>query len=176
MSPSEGTQVIKRIRRVLEIVWMLQGRKSLNKFALAELYDVSDRTIKRDMELLQEAEVPVSRKGSVYTLEADQLQFPQLSREELIALMVGAQFPLPRRLQQSREVAISKLLSAASADDRRHVQIVQDRLQQWQSQHHLAQPDFLEEQILAELLETMEENAPKSPQELGAPRYDSNAK
>ena len=168
MSHGKGKQEVKRIRRLLEMVWLLQGPGRWTREILAQRYQVSERTIGRDVQLLIESCVPIEDDGKDFALPVDQLSFTQLSREEIVSLAItGPRFHWPQmsRFQQTREVALAKLLTAAREEDRDKVEHLLAQLTRLVSHSDSApqtQPDQLEENVLYELIETWL-NAPVEP-------------
>jgi predicted DNA-binding transcriptional regulator YafY len=84
---------MNRIDRLFAITVLLQARRKVRALDLARLFEVSERTIYRDMEALGQSGIPISSTpGEGYELAEDfYLPTVQLSSEEAKALFLGAE-------------------------------------------------------------------------------------
>ena len=75
-----------KLSRLFEIVYLLLDRKKMTTRELAEYFEVSTRTILRDIEALSIAGVPVitdkGRNGGIYIMDSFRLDKTTLSKEE----------------------------------------------------------------------------------------------
>lgn len=75
-----------KLSRLFEIVYLLLDRKKMTTRELAEHFEVSTRTILRDIEVLSIAGVPVitdkGRSGGIYIMDSFRLDKTTLSKEE----------------------------------------------------------------------------------------------
>ena len=106
-----------RLWRCLRLVNMLQSRIGYSTGELAREFEVSERTIYRDLRLLEKSGIPVrydpQRRGHVLLYPMD-LSISKLSSDELTSLLLAAQvFSLSCVPQISRALhqAIGKLLA-----------------------------------------------------------------
>ena len=107
---------MRRADRLFLIIQALRGRRAVPARRLAELLDVSLRTVYRSVADLQLSGIPIEGEAGVgYTLrqgaEVPPLMF---TREELEALVVGARFTdafAGRRLSQAARQALVKIES-----------------------------------------------------------------
>jgi predicted DNA-binding transcriptional regulator YafY len=123
-----------RADRLLRIVFRLQGRGVVSASTLARELEVSTRTIRRDMEALSAAGVPVySTRGGVggWSLVEDyRTSLTGLSTTEALAMIVGQ----PRGilgdlgLEDPGEDLILKLLAAVAPAAREHAEHARQRI------------------------------------------------
>ncbi|MBI3463965.1 MAG: WYL domain-containing protein [Planctomycetes bacterium] len=108
-----------RLARLLRLIAMLQSGRGYNALQLARECEVSRRTIFRDLQLLNEAAIPVRfdlprqtyRIAPEYTAPV-----PHLSADEVTALLLSARFsPLSSHepLRTQSQQAIAKLLAGS---------------------------------------------------------------
>ena len=122
----------RRVRRMLQMILLLQESRSRSSAELADQFEVSKRTIFRDMQLLRDTGFPVSCDGKGnYELEVRLVQHMELSPLELIALagtengpgIVGVPF-----LRTARDLALAKLTAAGSTLTQAQIQQVREQL------------------------------------------------
>lgn len=82
---------MNRIDRLSAILIQLQGKKIVKAAEIAERFDISLRTVYRDVRALQEAGVPVGAEAGTgyYLVEGYHLPPVMFSREEAAALLTG---------------------------------------------------------------------------------------
>jgi predicted DNA-binding transcriptional regulator YafY len=82
---------MNRIDRLSAILIQLQGKKVVRAAEIAERFDISLRTVYRDVRALQEAGVPVGAEAGTgyYLVEGYHLPPVMFSREEAAALLTG---------------------------------------------------------------------------------------
>jgi predicted DNA-binding transcriptional regulator YafY len=122
-----------RVKRLLQIMLLLHEAEPRSVFGLADQFEVSRRTIFRDVELLREIGFPVTfdHKSQGYELKLEKVQQFRLLPMEVIALAspdCGPGIPKLQFLQTAREVAIAKLTSGESPLTQKQVQFVRARL------------------------------------------------
>lgn len=90
---------IKRISRLTAVLTQLQTRRSLTAASLAEKFDVSKRTIYRDIKALQKAGVPiVTEEGKGYTLiEGYRIPPIMFTEKQANALILAEQLVLKNK-------------------------------------------------------------------------------
>jgi predicted DNA-binding transcriptional regulator YafY len=108
---------MNRIDRLFAITVVLQTRKRVRAADLAALFEVSERTIYRDMQALNESGIPVvSLPGEGYELvEGFYLPTIQLATDEAMALFLGAEMLKSQtsgKLLGSTERARAKVIHA----------------------------------------------------------------
>lgn len=106
---------MNRIDRLFAITVLLQARRRVRAADLAAIFEVSERTIYRDMEALNESGIPIiATPGEGYELsEGFYLPTIQLSNEEAKALFLGAELLKSQTggsLLGSIESALAKLV------------------------------------------------------------------
>jgi predicted DNA-binding transcriptional regulator YafY len=124
---------MNRIDRLFGITTRLQARGHLRAADLASIFEVSIRTIYRDIAALSESGVPiVSLPGRGYSL-VDGYFLPPLflSTREATALVLGARLVAGQaslEIASAAEEAIAKLLAIMSEDSRRELRELDDVL------------------------------------------------
>jgi predicted DNA-binding transcriptional regulator YafY len=117
---------VNRIDRLFSITTRLQARGHLRAADLASIYEVSIRTIYRDIAALSESGVPiVSLPGRGYAL-VDGFFLPPLllSAREATALVLGARLlagQASTEIASAAEEAVAKLLAVIGDDARREL-------------------------------------------------------
>ncbi len=110
---------LTRFSRCLQLVGLLQSRFGYSAKELGRALDVSDRTVRRDIQLLEAAGVPVrydEKKGGHIIEPHFTLKAPPLDDDELVALLLAAHTsPFAGDEQLSRTIgqAMNKLLTRA---------------------------------------------------------------
>ena len=110
--------ILRRHARALRILTCLQSGAGYNAADLSQQFNVSRRTIFRDISMIREAGVPVyfDEKSETYQLaaRAQQITPPQFSEEDLRCLVLSSQLSLlqsfPDYANRIRET-VSKLLA-----------------------------------------------------------------
>jgi predicted DNA-binding transcriptional regulator YafY len=124
---------MNRIDRLFAITTQLQARPHVRAADLANLYEVSLRTIYRDIVALSESGVPiVSLPGQGYALsEGYFLQPLRLTTQEATALVLGARLlsgSSSLELSQSADSAIAKILAIIGDEPRRQLQQIESTI------------------------------------------------
>lgn len=85
---------LNRTERLFSLVLLLQGKPNMSSRDLAEHYDVSRRTIFRDLRALSESGVPLTYadEGGYEILDGYQLPPLMLSAREASTLLIGTEF------------------------------------------------------------------------------------
>lgn len=101
-----------QVNRLFEMIYILLGRESVTAKELAERFEVSTRTIYRDLDILSSAGIPIyTSKGSgggIRLLESFTLDKSLLSKEEQSEILMGLQVLKGARYPDTQEV-ISKI-------------------------------------------------------------------
>ena len=124
---------MNRIDRLFAITTRLQARGHLRAADLANIFEVSTRTIYRDIAALSESGVPiVSLPGRGYSL-VDGYFLPPLilSTREATALLLGARLlagQASAETASAAEEAVTKLLAVIGEDSRRELRELDDVL------------------------------------------------
>lgn len=107
-----------RANRLLRLMFVLQSKEQMTAEALAEVLEVSTRTIYRDIDALNLAGVPIytqgGRHGGIYLDKQYRISLNSLGPEEIQSLFViGTQGPISDLgLDNAVENALLKLLAA----------------------------------------------------------------
>lgn len=121
----------RRVRRMLQMMLLLQESQARSAAELAEQFQVSRRTVFRDIQLLRDTGFPlvydVARDG--YALQHRVMQHVDLQPLELIAVadcgLGAARLPF---LRAAREVALAKLTASTSSLTQAQVHYVREQL------------------------------------------------
>jgi predicted DNA-binding transcriptional regulator YafY len=127
MSEKANLQGGGRIQRLMQLLWLLPGPRRWNKDALARHFEISPRTVLRDIQHLRESGIAIEcdPKTGVYHLAEARLSCSELAPLELLALALAPELitlPDLRFLRRYWETAIGKLLTAVKAPQRAGVQ------------------------------------------------------
>ncbi len=124
----------KRLYRILKIITLLSsGYKKWTAGDLAELFNVSVRTIHRDKEIMEEMGIPLyydTGKNTYSILESFYFNPPNISRDETMALLLVAQafeedsFPYREEL----DTVISKILNSLPPSLRKLFEDIEDKI------------------------------------------------
>jgi predicted DNA-binding transcriptional regulator YafY len=121
MSTTELTvQPGSRVRRLLQLLWILQSNQGWSCSQIADHFQVSRRTIFRDIQVLRDSGIPVLNDGPTggYKLTTTSIfRYPELEVLELFALSVQQSNPELAKidlLQRAAKVAVAKLMAAVS--------------------------------------------------------------
>ncbi|SOE19690.1 HTH domain-containing protein [Spirosomataceae bacterium TFI 002] len=123
-----------RISRLTSILTQLQGKRLTTATELAQKYDVSVRTIYRDIRTLENSGVPIfTEEGKGYSLvEGYRLPPVTFSENEANALITAAQIIAQNKdtsLVENYQNAIAKLKAVLNSDTKAKVQILSERIQ-----------------------------------------------
>ena len=116
--------------RLLSIVLLLQTRGRLTARRLAELLEVSERTIQRDMEALSMAGIPIYAErgisGGWSLVEGFRSQLTALTAAEIATLFLAkpACLLMDLGMDKSANAALDKLLALLPAIDRRNAEFM----------------------------------------------------
>ena len=133
---------MKKFDRVTSILLHLQTRKVVRAQDLAEMFNVTERTIYRDIRSLETAGVPISAEPGVgYFLEKSYHLPPVMfSRDEAAALLIGSKIINNRVDAVTRsefQQAMNKVRSVLDNGDRRYLDIIDDDIVVHQPRHAL---------------------------------------
>lgn len=123
-----------RADRLLNLLLLLQNRGKMSSRQLAELLEVSERTITRDIEALSAAGIPVyaergSRGGWVLS-DSYRTNLTGMRPEEIVSLLLTNHNELLKDLgiQGDFQAAYQKLLAAAPAPIRQDAELIRERI------------------------------------------------
>lgn len=138
---------MNRIDRLTAIIIFLQGRKYVLVEDLAQRYDISERTVYRDLAALQEAGVPIgSEPGQGYFIvKGYHLPPVMFDRNEATSLLAGERLMQKwnqTELGKSYLSAIDKIRSILPPDEKEYFETLDQHIQAFHYQNdHLPQPD-----------------------------------
>lgn len=133
MSQKTEQESGRRVRRMLQMILLLQESRPRSPIELSEHFGVSRRTVFRDIQLLRDSGFPVAHdlKADGYQLKLRLVQQAELQPMELIALAGGnpgsgvARIPF---LRAARELALAKLTAGSGALTQAQLQLVSQRI------------------------------------------------
>ncbi|PSQ84463.1 MAG: YafY family transcriptional regulator [Bacteroidetes bacterium QS_1_65_9] len=130
---TDKDRTLNRTERLFALVLLLQNRPNMTSRELAEHFDVSRRTIFRDMRALGEAGVPLTyaEGGGYEILEGYQLPPLMFSAREAATLLIGASFtklqPDPS-LQEDADAVAMKIREVLPDSVREYIDRLQKRI------------------------------------------------
>lgn len=125
---------MKKFDRVTSILIHLQTRQVVRARELAEMFDVTERTIYRDIRTLENAGVPIGSEAGVgYFLDKGYNLPPVMfNRDEAAALLIGGKI-IENQVDQSTWTeflqALNKVRSVLDDSDRHYLDIIDDDIQ-----------------------------------------------
>lgn len=123
-----------RADRLLSIMLLLQNRGKMSSRQLAELLEVSERTIARDIEALSAAGIPVyaerGSRGGWVLAESYRTNLTGMRPEEIVSLLLTSHSELLGDLgiQGHFNAAYQKLLAASPATIRQDAELIRQRI------------------------------------------------
>lgn len=123
-----------RADRLLNLLLLLQNRGKMSSRQLAELLEVSERTIVRDIEALSAAGIPVyaerGSRGGWVLADSYRTNLTGMRPEEIVSLLLANHNELLKDLgiQGDFQAAYQKLLAAAPAPIRQDAELIRERL------------------------------------------------
>ncbi|SMF11339.1 Predicted DNA-binding transcriptional regulator YafY, contains an HTH and WYL domains [Paenibacillus barengoltzii] len=123
-----------RADRLLNLLILLQNRGKMSSRQLAELLEVSERTIVRDIEALSAAGIPVyaerGSRGGWVLADSYRTNLTGMRPEEIVSLLLANHNELLKDLgiQGDFQAAYQKLLAAAPAPIRQDAELIRERL------------------------------------------------
>lgn len=116
-----------KIDRLVSIVMILLEKKRINAQELADMFEVSKRTIYRDVETISMAGIPVSAtsgtNGGIEIMSGYKIDKKVFSRDDLSALLMGLN-SLPKMLRNRElEHTLAKLKSLVPAEQAKDIEI-----------------------------------------------------
>lgn len=138
---------MNRIDRLTAIIIFLQGRKKVTVDELSGRYNISERTVYRDLAALQEAGVPIgSEPGEGYFIvKGYHLPPVMFSRNEASSLLAAERLIQKWRdteLGKSYLSALDKIRAILSPDDKDYFETLDQHIQAFSYQNkNLPQPD-----------------------------------
>ncbi|MGM7634308.1 helix-turn-helix transcriptional regulator [Bacillus sp. Hm123] len=124
-----------KIERLLTMIMILINRKKVKAQELADLFDVSVRTIYRDVDTLSCAGIPVTSQqgsnGGISLMEGYRVDQQVLTKDELASLSVAIQSALTSYEDPHAEAVLEKLTGVADESVRQSVDQVFIDLSPW---------------------------------------------
>jgi predicted DNA-binding transcriptional regulator YafY len=125
-------RILNRTERLFALILLLQNRPNLTSRDLAEHFEVSRRTIFRDLRALSESGVPLTyaEGGGYEILEGYQLPPLMLSAREAATLLMGTEFMKHQSdasLRQDADQVALKIRSVLPEEIRTYIERLQER-------------------------------------------------
>lgn len=144
---------MNRIDRLQAILIHLQSKKVVTAAELAERFDLSIRTVYRDIRALEEAGVPIGSEAGVGYFLSESYHLPpvRFTNAEASALLMGAKFLEQMSDSQTREScqsALFKIKSVLNAKEKDALEKLQDNILVFGRQNH---GDNREQALLADV-------------------------
>lgn len=131
---------MNRIDRLQAILIHLQSKKVVTAAELADRFELSIRTVYRDIRALEEAGVPIGSEAGVGYFLSDSYHLPpvRFTNDEASALLIGAKFVEQMSDSQTRESyqsALYKIKSVLNATEKDALEKLQDNILVFGHQH-----------------------------------------
>jgi predicted DNA-binding transcriptional regulator YafY len=125
--------ITKRFDRILQIFFLLQSRSVVTAEELTERFEISLRTVYRDLRALETAGVPiVNHPGNGYAImEGFRLQPSRFSQEEVLSLMIADKIMQTHETQFIKrhfEAALVKIKSSFHVHQKNDLLDLEDKL------------------------------------------------
>ncbi len=124
----------KRFQRIVSIYFQLQSRSTVKASDLAEHFDVSLRTIYRDMHVLNRVGIPICGEAGTgyFLMEGYKLPALRFTREEVLSLAAALKLMhkfVDKSLFGHYSSAMSKIRTNLRHHDKEHIQLLEDNMQ-----------------------------------------------
>ncbi|MDO1447897.1 YafY family protein [Rhodocytophaga aerolata] len=124
---------MNRIDRLTAILIQLQTKKVVKAQEIADRFNISLRTVYRDIRALEEAGVPIGAEAGIgYFLENYHLPPVMFTTEEASALLLGAKLiekMSDQSINKEFNSALYKIKSVLKSADKEHVEDLENRVQ-----------------------------------------------
>ncbi|MGD9210688.1 MAG: YafY family protein [Desulfobacteraceae bacterium] len=125
---------MNRIDRLTAILIHLQSRKIVKAASIAERFNISLRTVYRDIRALEEAGVPIGAEPGkgYYILEGYQLPPVMFTRDEASALLIGGKLMnkySDKSINTQFEDALYKIRSVLDIGEKDHLDFLNSRIE-----------------------------------------------
>jgi len=142
--------ITKRFHRIIAIYFHLQGRSVVKAQDLADRFDVSLRTIYRDMRALEQAGIPIyGEAGTGYCLsEGYKLAPASFTKEEILSLAASEKLMqkfVDQDMFRNFSTAIAKMRSYLRYSDKSNIMLLEENM--WMSS-----PNFMFNEKVPEAL------------------------
>ena len=144
---------MNRIDRLQAILIHLQSKKVVTAAELADRFDLSIRTVYRDIRALEEAGVPIGSEAGVGYFLSDSYHLPSVrfTNAEASALLMGAKFVeqmSDSHMRQSCQSALFKIKSVLNTKEKDELETLQDNMLVFGHRNH---NDNREQALLADV-------------------------
>ena len=139
---------MKRLHRLTAILVKLQSKRIVLAAELAEKFDVSIRTIYRDMQALSEAGVPIGAEAGTGYFLVDGYSLPPImfTEKEANALLTASKIIRlnnDQSLIEQYQEAINKVIAVLKTTQKEKLEILDKRILTWQKEEKLPSNSLL---------------------------------
>jgi len=118
---------VKRLERLQAIILYLQSKKTATGADIADHFNVSVRTVIRDMRSLEEAGVPIGAEAGLGYFLCDSYRLPPVmfTSEEATALLIGGKLTeqlSDRKTKEAHQSALMKIISVLKGDEKEDIE------------------------------------------------------
>lgn len=129
---------MNRIDRLTAILIHLQSKKIVTASEIAERFDISKRTVYRDIRALEEAGIPIGSEAGVGYFIVDSYYLPPVgfSKEEASALLVAnklSQKLTDKTLQENLGSALYKIRSVLKSSEKDYIENIDKHIEVYSS-------------------------------------------
>ena len=141
---------MNRLTRVTAILVKLQSKTTITAKEIASAYDISLRTVYRDIKTLQDAGVPIGSEAGVGYFMVDGYKLPPVSfsEEEANAMVTAEQFVLhnaEHSLVKNYQSALTKIKAVLKNSQREKIELLESRISQPFFKNQIKPSSFLSE-------------------------------
>jgi len=125
---------MNRLDRLTSILIHLQSKKIVTAAELAERFDISKRTVYRDIRSLEEAGIPIGSEAGVGYFIVDSYHLPPVgfSKEEASALLIANKLTeklTDRSLQENLNSALYKIRSVLNTSEKEFIENIDHHIE-----------------------------------------------
>ncbi|MEM6358712.1 MAG: YafY family protein [Bacteroidota bacterium] len=138
---------MNRIDRLSAILIQLQSKKVVRAIEIAERFEISLRTVYRDIRALEEAGVPIGAEAGVgyFLMEGYNLPPVKFSKEEAGAILMATKLAerfTDRSIQKNLSDALYKIRSALKLEEKDYLESIENNIEVIQLPGQAANSDF----------------------------------
>lgn len=167
----QEADILNRIDRLTAMIIFLQGHKQVTVEEIVERYDISERTVYRDLKALQEAGVPIGSEpnNGYFIVKGYHLPPVMFSKEEAAALLTGERLMQQWQgstLSDSYQSSLDKIRAVLSGQEKEYLDVLDQHIKTFPYMEKLNSPqdrqifNFLQESIFKREVITIDYYSP----------------
>lgn len=141
---------MNRLTRITAILVKLQSKTTITAKEIASTFNISLRTVYRDIKTLQEAGVPIGSEAGIGYFMVDGYKLPPVSftEEEANAMVTAEQFVLhnaENSLVKNYASALTKIKAVLKNSQKEKIELLESRISQPFKKNHIRNTSYLAE-------------------------------